>query len=696
MLHPVNAPPPRRPSRAVKRVLLLPVGEAAIPVACRIPGLMQAWLHVEPPVALLSALGPSPAEDEWADALDALFSQEMVDTLAEAGLKCERPNELLLWLLVSLGPEQGTDLEPEAVQAAVEHLADMAWRRLRVHVTPWVLFLAEPAVQEQLIAWCASTAQVWGPRIYVAGPVTHAHLRLPDEDWCERAATAAAALVLSDPPGPSGLRSPEPRGETAQAVGASVWVAPLAALRTYLAEAFARRVVGRLQAPAGQAPVQDRLAPQLRGVEKEMTALLAGTSAPAAGPSWGARRPGLTALAHLPDNLRREAAQWQEQSQASFRKAKRAWLAVRLEEWQQALERARQEMLAPEQAWPCLQEYKAILQKRRQEALRCEQEVEARLVEWGERLEQANHQVERATRRLQEVCQLFPTADLSGVLHALTHPWQVTRWAWAYFVWLPQAGQQLLDALARQSRIQWHEATWHVLRQLYLAMAQDMQLELASLEEIENALAQVVQELHAPHRVQVEDLTPWTPPGLEALAQRFLADDAACAWAFLADAPLPAWPQKTPEALADGLIQAAMPRLASLQGWTAVDCIVEALPGETLAPWLAQLAHLAEPLWPDEELRAERQDQNLLLLPSADPESADPEQNARRQHFLGSAAQPYNQALVQADVVGWLRFAPVDVVVMDGMERGSARWNADAADGVELHGPEESELGGET
>lgn len=673
MSHTVNAPIPRRPSRRVKRVLLLPVGEAAVPVARRIPGLMQAWLRVEPPVALLPALGQSPAEDEWVQALDALFSQALVDALAQAGLQCERPNELLLWLLVSLGPKQGTDLEPEAVQVAVEELADMAWQRLRVHVTPWVLFLAEPAVQERLMAWCGSTARLWGPRIYVAGPVTHAHLRLPDEDWCERAATAAAALVLSDPSGPSGLRSPEPRGETAQAVGASVWVAPTAALHVYLAEAFARRVMARLQAPAGQAPVQDRLASQLRGVEKEMTALLEGMSAPAVGPSWGARRPSLAALTHLPDSLRREAAQWQEQSQTSFRKAKRAWLAARLAEWQQALERARQEMLAPEQAWPCLQEYKAILQKRREEVLRCEQEVEARLVEWDERLEQANHQVERATRRLQEVCQLFPTADLSGVLHALTHPWRMAHWVWAYFVWLPQVGQQLLDALARQSRIQWHEATWHVLRQLYLAMAQDMQLELSSLEEIENVLAQVLQELHAPHRVQVEDLAPWTPPGLEALGQRFLADDAICAWAYLAGVPLPAWPQKTPEALAEGLIQVAMPRLASLQGWTAVDCVVEALPGETLAPWLAQLAHLAEPLWPDEELHAERQDQNLLLLPSADPESADPEQDARRQHFLESAAQPYSQALVQADVIGWLRFAPVDVSVMDRLEWGLSR-----------------------
>ncbi|RME51297.1 MAG: hypothetical protein D6790_20135 [Caldilineae bacterium] len=666
----MNTPHPRRPSRAVKRVLLLPVGEAAIPVARRIPGLMQAWLHVEPPVALLPALGHSPAEDEWAQALDALFSQELVNALAKAGLECERPNELLLWLLVSLGPEQGTDLAPEQVQAAVEQLTEMAWQRLRVHITPFVLFLAEPTVQEQLMAWCTSTAQVWGPRLYVAGPVTHAHLRLPDEEWCERAATAAAALVLSDPPDSNGLRSLASRGEAAQAVGASVWVAPLAALRTYLAEAFARRVVERLHAPAGQTPAQDRLAPQLRGVEKEMTALLEGMPAPAMRPNWGARRPGLTALAYLPDSLRREVTQWQEQRQTALRKARRDWLAARLTEWQQALKRTRQEMLTPEQAWPSLQEYKAILQRRREEALRCEQEVEARLAEWGERLEQANHQVERATRRLQEVCELFPTADLSGVLHMLTHPWRVTRWAWAYFVWLPQAGQQLLDALARQSRTRWQEATWHTLRQLYLVMAQDMQLELASLEQIEEALAQVAQRLQAPGRVQVKDLAPWTVPGLEALGQRFLADDAACAWAFLAGVPLPTWPHETPEALADGLIQTAMPRLASLHGWTAVDCIVEALPGEALGPWLAQLAQLAEPLWPDEELRAERQDQSLLLLPPPAPESADPEQNARRQHFLESAAKPYSQAFVQTDAIGWLRFAPVDVNVMDRMEWG--------------------------
>lgn len=659
------------PIRRIPRALLLPVGEDALAVAEQIDRLSRGWLGGEPPVAIAEQATWMDADKlGLAAALDRLSSQELMADLAQRGVSLERNNEIQAWVLVQLGHEDNPKLTPTDVVDGLDSLADLSWERLRVHTVPHVLFLAEPAEQGELADWVSSLVKPCGDRIYVAGPVTHDHVRLTPEMWLPRAATGVSALLWSAPPSHTQLARTLQTGQQIQALGAAAWLSPLPSLRTYLAEAFARRVLARLHEEGetdgrpAQAPAP-ALIQEGAGPEQEVRSLTQTLPAPGAGSRWGNRRPGLTALATLPADLRREGERRDKQRQMDLRRARQGWLAERLAGWQDALARRRQESLAPIQAWPDLTAYRVALQAQRAQALQSGEVVEGQLESWGDRVAQAENRVDAAAHALQGICDLFPTPDLRGVVTLLTRPWRMFGWAWAYLNWLPKRAQQMLDAQAQRAQLQWQDANWHVIRQFYLAQAQDLQLELVAVEKIQAVMASACQSLNSADPVQARDLPPWTPAALDALSDHIFADDGVCVWGFLETLPLSQWSHQSGEILVRQLTEWTAPWLTALDGWTAVDCAAAALSDPALALWLSSLAEQATPLWPDQELQAENRGENRLLLPPILAASQDPGQGERlrRVQAAAKAISDVMQTVCHADALAWVRLSAVDLVL---------------------------------
>lgn len=663
---------PRQPVRRIPRAILMPVGEEAQSLAERVCDISRAWLNGDPPLVMLANPGgDTETATEASTALDRLSSQEMAADLARRGFVVARTNEIHLWLLVHVGQAEDGSHRPQILAQAIAELEELAWQRLRVHTVPHALLLAEPAHQDHLLMWAETLAEACADRIFVAGPVTHDHVRLTQTTWLARSAVGLAALLWSAAPSHSHLTRTLRPGQQIQALGAAAWPSPVSNLNAYLAQAFARRVLDRL----GRGPVSSTgdtsphptagLMEANSSPEREVQSLAQAVPPAGGGLRWGNRRPGLMALASLPDDLRRAAERREKQMQLDLRRTRQSWLAERLAHWQGILAQRRQESLAPNQAWPDLAGYEATLHAQRSQALQAGEAVESQLERWGDQVAQAENRVDAAAQALQEVCDLFPTPDLRGAIATLTRPWRIFGWAWAYLVWLPKRAQQMLDAQAQRAQLQWQDANWHVIRQFYLAQAQDLQLELAEVEKVRAVMEATTQALTSDEMVQTQDLAPWTSATLEDLGDRLFADDALCAWGFLETLPLSRWPTFAGETLAAKLVAWAAPWLAAVDGWTAADCLAAALDDSALEQFVSSLAEEASPLWPDQDLQSGDRQENRFLLPPIQVAEQDDGQGQRLQRVQAAAqAVPGAVAAVaHADLAAWVRLAVVDLAL---------------------------------
>lgn len=690
------------PSRLVTRALVLPVGTGAERLAARVCELSKRWLAGDAPVAVVEA----DSEEGATTALEHLAGQPLAQSLRERGMALARPSEAELWAVIDLTAAEQPNLSPDQAAEQLHRLVEMAWRRLRIQLGVHGLLLATPAEQMALKPWTETLSPLWEKRLYLAGPINQNHLCLAEEEWRERAALGLAALLWSRRPSHSAMGQTPTYRQTFYALGASVWTAPRAEMNQWLSLRFAQRTLERLL--KGDSSPEPQHAPERMQAEAQMRGLLGHLSGPPIPLRWGDRRPGLTALASLPQSLVQVAERNRKQREAEAQQGRRRWLAVQMAKGEEERKESATAYLTPTEGWPRLSEYRVRLKTEREEMMVRLQLVQTELEMWGEWLEEAERAVQQAQAELAELCAYFPTPDLRGGLTVLTHPWRLGGWVWAYLRWLPQRAQQLLDGLSRQGEAHWQESNWHALRQFYLAQAQEHQLALDEADGLLKRLAEMEERMAARLAGMDEtELTPWTREGLEKLYSSLLADGSLCALAFLSEHPLSEWLTGdaedplmrgyTPREMKKGLnaddaettdIRGFNPHqsaqsafyssrqaesalldwpeawLFPLERWTGVDHLVEALPCPALSEWMTQAGESALPLWPDQAMESDVQGENRLLLGlwNRHPEGSDSGHGERLERLREAASELPSpvESSFHGDGVALLRLALVD------------------------------------
>lgn len=647
------------PTRLVTRTLLLPVGAGAERLTARVCELSRMWLAGDAPVAMVE----TDSEDGAATALEHLAGQPLAQSLSERGIALARPSEAELWAVIDLTAAEQPNLSPDQVAEQLHRLVEMAWRRLRIQMGVHGLLLATPAEQMALKPWTETLSPLWEKRLYLAGPVNQNHLCLAETEWRERAALGLTTLLWSKRPSHSHVGQTPTHRRTLYALGASVWSAPRAGLKWWLSLRFARRTLERLLREDSSPDLQH--APERMQAEAHMRGLLGHLSGPPTPLRWDDRRPGLTALASLPESLAQMVERNRKQREAEAQQGRRRWLAVQMAQGEAKRRERNAAFLTPTEVWPRPAEYRARLETEREEIMAQLQLIQAELEQWGERLEEAEQAAQQAQAELAELCAYFPTPDLRGGLTVLTHPWRLGGWVWAYLRWLPQRAQQLLDALSRQSEARWQEANWHTLRQFYLAQAQEHQLALDEGDGLLKRLAEMEERMATRLAgMEAAELAPWTQEGLETLYGSLLADGSLCALVFLSGHPLTEWLKDDAEAAESVLLAWPEAWLRPLERWSGVDHLVEALPGPALGEWLTQIGESALPLWPDQAMESDGQGENRLLLSlwNRHPEGSD-SGHGERLDRLREAAQELPSPVESSfygDGVALLRLALVD------------------------------------
>lgn len=658
--------------RRAARVLLLAVGEHAQAVATQVVTASHHWFAGEPPLVLVgteaegSTGGTAPALDlttALTQACDALAEQQRLAWLRRTGWTLARTDELQVWLLLECADEEAGQA-PQAVSSAttavtlLERVTAIAWQRLRVHVVQHALLLTEPAHLAALRQVATQLTAAGVEPIYIAGPVNQEHVRFPAAHWQMQAATALTILLWNTPPSHTllGQRANRPPGTTAHAapdlvmtaIGGDAWLSPLPALQAWLAVRTAQAVIqlvqqGECSHGTGQdlgsmgitmtEHTEALAASYLAQAEAELTAL-----APRITPinGWRSERPAWAALATLAKRLLAEAAAQQERQQIEQQQMRRRWLTARMASWESAQQASRQTQLRPAQGWPALPLYQAALTQQAEAIQAMATVIEAQLEKLGTRLTQIEQQVQQRVHALEQLCHHLPAYTGKGVLTAIIQPWRWLDYAYAYWAHLPVLRQQCLDIVAERQVVVWHEANWHSLRQVYLAMAQDVRRDLQWSSALQVRVAEVTEQLQqCASQVTPAALAPWQPAALQQLWTQQLGESGAGAQlpgganlaAFFQQTPLVQWLEQDADSVTQALLTWAETLSPLCRHWSAIECLTQsfgsrgtAVGGEVtasaaVADWLEQFVHNALPLWPAEEAVGEVSAESWLLTP---------------------------------------------------------------------------------
>ena len=694
----ITTAPDSAPCTALKRTLVLAIGATANAIAARAATQSLRWLGDAAPVVYVDcdAIATVDIEEQTPHltaALDTLGSRKIADGLRRHGLSLQEQDELQLWLLCAEQPEACLEqnessterLEPLAHRAA--HLArlaaDMAWQRLRVQAVTNAILVGDPAAEADLVAERQALVAAGAADIYLAGPVNQEHLRLDEEDWQTSTAAALNGLILGTRPSHGCAQTGD---ERLIAVGGAVWESPrkrvcrwleLHATVNLCSELLAKPSDGEQECEHPAGPLREDA-----GVDSYMQTLVAQLPAPRPTRFWRTVSSGWPDVATLEESLNRNELEQLALDQLRLSPARHLWRDQQMHEWNRLLDEieTRSNRRAQQNPSAVLQSYRRHLTTRLERLRQDSAAIEGRLEQLDRRVEQAEQTCISKTEIVRTVCAELPAYSLRGATTLLLQPWRWPMWAWSALHRLPRAGQRLLNAQAQYRRAQWEEGNWHLLRQLYLAMQQEVNNRLADLDALVAHLETVRDAAQTQQRTIEEELEPpWHADRLAELGALLLAEELApLLQAMIGAQPLLAWPALSAADITRRVALRLGDALRTLVGRHATDCLLQATPGlpiaqpGTEAGWsaptlvslpepsaevLAQLERNAVPLWPRSHLEPERCSSRWLLMA--------PPTNGSSQAGLG-----YDHVVAWCRGKGFdLATMPVDALILLHLER---------------------------
>lgn len=611
----------------LRRALLTSVGEVAHAVCRRTLALASEWLGVTPPIAHWAIGAPEAVGDRAeiedaapAAALDAISLRKVADELHRAGYELQNTEELTAWIVV--GDEHGALPDPVGFQALADTLRRLAWNRIRAQTVIKLMAMVEPVDADALVIWQRQIAK-YAPFIYFSSPINLRHMRLDAHDHAEQTAVALTAFLYGGFPGYA-----QPGSQEQLAIGAAAWTAPVTTVQRGLALHSAIHLVASVRSQLKQrtpdAKLQnepDRTPTRIASLDQCDVDLAAAVPFSMPAVRWRDLNLGWDELEALrsviPTRLERREARLEQ----AARLQRLDWLDQHMEAWAHLLAELDQLQCSVGEGAPPLHQY-ALALTALQNRFASDLDVLAAAFERNEqRMQEAVDRVESAWGKVELLCSQLPQMTTRGVLFAALQPWMWPIWPYAFHVILPQEGQRLLDGLAHRNRVCWHEANWHVLRQMTLAMGQDVNQRLHALDQ----LIAYCDVLHVHLVAELEALslpTPWTHATLRTLWEGSQSNLPALIAFPAAERPLD-WLSKTIDGCSEHLLAHFTTIASFVARWSVLDFLAQPFRGSesggadtlyqeqktepaslgslpsTCIAWLTDLAESALPLWPD-------------------------------------------------------------------------------------------------
>ena len=607
------------PNRRVWRQILCTCSTPAAAIAERVLALSRRGM-TEPPLTHLAAPAAANAalDKQIEDACDLLADLERAERQRRQGIEIVTPDELHIWLLLDLRPGESSAGSPSAIISPAEIAQLQAamqrgvWQRLRAHVAWHAVLLLEAAAQDLLVTWAAALHAESEAQVYVMSPVNAQHLRMAENAWTEQVAQSITALLWTAPPAHSQIEWVATGVHTLAAMAAVVWCSPAQPLHAWLAQAGAAQIIqllhgefappaeevraGLAEVPPGAPTLAGDLATLHRRPLTPPQLVL-----PTGYPSW-------PALARLPDDVGAEIAKFATTYARQSQQLRMAWLDDAQSAWDELLQGIEVSRIV-QPPWPRLRSYRTALDALRDHIHTQAQQAGDQMEAAGARLEQAAQEADAALRRLHTLCAAFPACTPRGVFAAVLQPWKWLRWAYSYWQELPDVLQQIAATEQDVERRRHEEATWHTLRQHYLAAAQQVQIRSTRLQQLEASLAAAQVIAADAGSMPAEIPAPWTLARLKRLLSRLLPDVTR----IQMDKTLTRITnlELSPHDLVTELNARVGAEIEAVKSWPALDCLaaafaIDLLPGEALgdAPgrWFEQQLHATAPLWPAQEL----------------------------------------------------------------------------------------------
>ena len=647
-----------QPARyALRRAMLVSSGDLANTVCRHALQTATTWLGAAPPVAhwdvtavLQSDGGARESSESVTDLLDHIARRRVADDLRAAGYDLQNPEELQVWVVAS--DQTGNLPNSSDLLNVGETLRNLAWKRLRSHVTLKCLAIVEP-VDTTLLAEWHQQLQAGMDSVYLCSQVNLRHMRLDPADFEEQTAIALATLLCGT--FPSHARD---AGISCLTVGATAWTAPVAAIRRGLALLSALHMVDTLRSRLGdnaevgtdaeQSLVSARI-PTIERSDLELATAVTPTLPPV---RWRDLEIGWHDLGDLRTNVQKRLDLREERHGQSLRAERHTWLDQRMELWGAILAELDGMHVADGDGPPPLD--KLCLNLRTLDArLRLDlDELSVALERSERRLLAAEDQIAAAWERVEKLCAQLPPVTVKGLLLVAIQPWMWPIWPYALHVLLPQEGQKVLDGIAFRGKVRWHEANWHILRQRTLAMSQDVNQRLRRLHQVRTYMEQLraclVRELD-----NLPLTAPWSQDALQSLWVTSLPQVPALAAFPIHENPI-TWITDLHEQCTERLVTAYCDATIFVERWTVLDSMAQpffltrSAPGATnqdrqaeatktdasplwaemgedhsvesplpadCLKWLTGLVESAQPLWPDPAVTPQAGPIGWFMLP---------------------------------------------------------------------------------
>lgn len=689
----------------VRRAMLVSSGDLANTICRHTLHMATDWLSAAPPIAHWDASVLSAAQFDGtagepsksvADLLDHIARRKVADDLRAAGYDLQNPEELQVWMVTS--DQTGNLPNPSNLLHMGEMVRELAWKRLRAHVTLKCLAIVEPADTALLSQW-HQQLQTGMSTTHLCSQVNLRHMRLDPADFEEQTAIALAALLCGT--FPSHVRD---AGVSCLAVGATAWTAPIAAIRRGLALLGVLHAVDALRARLGDNAEegadneQGLVIARIPTIEQNDMDL-ASAMTPALPPArWRDLGVGWSDLGNLRTTVQSRLERREKRHGQTTRSERHAWLDQRMNLWSAILVELDRMHTANGDGPPPLDRLRINLNML-DARLRLDLEELSKALERSDhRLQAAEEQASNGWEQVEKLCAQLPPATMKGLLLAAVQPWMWPIWPHALHTLLPQEGQKVLDSIAFRSKVRWHEANWQIFQQAALAMSQDVNQRLHRLDQMRT----YVDHLHAHIVRELDELpltAPWSQEILRALWVASLPQTLALA-AFSVDENPVTWMMESHEWCTERLVAKYGDATAFVERWTVLDCMAqpflltrgalsaakqdhqtEATNTDGAPPWselakddsaesqlpadclklLTELVESAEPLWPDPAVTPQVGPNGWCLLPQPAVGMADTGYGQDSIRRWCETVVNLSPATLAGRTMAILRWAPVEV-----------------------------------